>query len=249
MQHAKGRPFMTVRFAYVAVAALLASACHVTADAEERDPGPEVSRSYQVGAFSKLAVAGPYEVNVVSGGQGGITAKGGSSLLDETDVVIEGDTLKIQPKKHQGIRWNWKHGKAVFNVNAAALHGASIAGSGGINVDKVAGDFEGDVAGSGDLKVGTIEGGKIKLAIAGSGNVDAAGKADSVDLSIAGSGDIRAGGLASRTADVSIAGSGNVAANASESADVSIMGSGDVEVTGGAKCKVSKAGSGNVRCG
>ena len=240
---------MTVRFASIAVAALLASACHVSADAEERDPGPQVSRNYQVGAFDKIAVAGPYEVNVVSGGRGAVSAKGGANLLDETEVVVEGGTLKIQPKKHHGIHFNWHSGKAIFTVNAAALHGASIAGSGGINVDKVAGDFDGDVAGSGDLKVGSIAGGKVKLSIAGSGDVDAAGKADSVDLSIAGSGDISAGGLASRTADISIAGSGNVAAHASEAADVSIMGSGDVEVTGGAKCKVSKAGSGTVRCG
>lgn len=240
---------MSIRIASLAAVALLTSACHVGADAEEREPGPEVTRSYQVGAFSKLAVAGPYEVNVVSGGQGGISAKGGSSLLDETDVIVEGDTLKIMPKKQKGVRFNWRHGKAVFTVNAAALHGAAIAGSGDVSVDKVAGDFEGEVAGSGGLKLGSVAGGKVKLAIAGSGGVSAAGKADSVDLSIAGSGDIDTRGLASRTADVSIAGSGNVTANASESADVSIMGSGDVEVTGGAKCKVSKAGSGNVRCG
>lgn len=240
---------MTSRFAYAAAATLLASACHVGADAERRDPGPEVSRNYQVGAFDKIAVAGPYEVNVVTGGQGGITARGGSSLLDETDVVVEGDTLKIMPRKHDGIRFNWTNGKAVFTVHAAALHGASIAGSGDISVDKVAGDFDGDVTGSGGLKLGSVAGGKIKLGISGSGGVSAAGKADSVDLSIAGSGDIDTRGLASRTAAVSIAGSGNVTANAAESADVSIMGSGDVEVTGGAKCKVSKAGSGNVRCG
>lgn len=239
---------MTTRFATAAIATLLVGACHVGADAEEREPGPEVTRSYQVGAFDKVSVAGPYEVNVVTGGKGGITAKGGENLLAETDVVVEGGTLKIMPKKHKGIRWSWKSGKAVFTVNAAALHGASIAGSGGVNVDKVAGDFDGEVAGSGDLKVNGISGGKVKLTIAGSGNVDAAGKADSVDLSIAGSGDLRAGGLAARTADISIAGSGAVTANASETADVSIMGSGDVEVTGGAKCTVSKAGSGDVRC-
>lgn len=240
---------MSIRIASLALAGLLAGACHVNAGAEERDPGNEVTRNYQVGAFDKIAVAGPYEVNVVSGGNGAITAKGGENLLAETDVVVEGNTLKIMPKKQNGIRWNWRGGKAVFTVNAAALHGASIAGSGGITVDRVAGDFEGDVAGSGDMRIGQIAGGKVKLAIAGSGDVEAAGKADSVDLSIAGSGDIKAAGLASRTADVSIAGSGNVRANASESADVTIMGSGDVEVTGGAKCSVSKAGSGNVRCG
>ena len=240
---------MSIRFASVAAAALLAGACHVGADAEERDAGPEVSRTYQVGAFDKIAVAGPYEVTVVTGGQPGVSAKGGQNLLEETEVVVEDGTLKIKPKKRKGVRFNWRNGKAVFTVNAAAIHGAAIAGSGGIHVDKVAGDFDGDVAGSGDLRIGAVAGGKVKLAIAGSGDVEVAGKADSVELSIAGSGDIRTAGLATRTADISIAGSGNVEANASESADVSIMGSGDVRVQGGAKCTVSKAGSGNVVCG
>ena len=240
---------MSIRFATVGAVALLAGACHVGADAEDRDAGPEVTRNYQVGAFDKVAVAGPYEVNVVTGGQPGVSAKGGEHLLEETEVLVEGGTLKIKPRKKKGINWSWRGGKAVFTVNAAAIRGAAIAGSGGINVDKVAGDFNGDVAGSGDLKVGAIAGGKVTLAIAGSGDVEAAGKADSIDLSIAGSGDIRAGGLTSRTADVSIAGSGNIDANASEAADISIMGSGNVNIKGGAKCSISKAGSGNVVCG
>jgi len=240
---------MDRRFITVAAVALLAGACHVGSKAEDREPGPQVGRNYQVGAFDHLEVAGPYEVNVVSGGAPAVSAKGGANLLDETEVVVENGTLKIRPKKRNGIHFNWHDGKAVFTVNAAALHGAAIAGSGGINVDKVAGDFEGEVAGSGDLKLASVGGGRIKLGIAGSGGIDAAGKADSVKLEIMGSGDIRAAGLASRTADVSIAGSGNVAANASETADVSIAGSGDVEISGGAKCTVSKAGSGNVRCG
>jgi hypothetical protein len=239
---------MSIRFASLAAIGLLATACHVGADAEDRDAGSEVTRNYQVGAFDRLAVAGPYEVNVVSGGQAGITAKGGENLLAETDVIVENGTLKIQPKKKNGIRWNWRNGKAVFTVNAAALRGAAIAGSGEVTVDKVAGDFEGEVAGSGELKIADVAGGKVKFDVAGSGEVEAAGKADSVNISIAGSGDIQLGKLATRAAEVSIAGSGNVEANASETADVSIMGSGDVGITGGAKCKVSKAGSGNVRC-
>lgn len=240
---------MSIRFVSIAAAAMLAGACHFGADAEERDAGPEVSRNYQVGAFEKVAVAGPYEVNVVAGGAAGISAKGGSALLDETEVIVEDGTLKIRPKKHRGIRYNWRDATAVFTVNAATVRGASIAGSGGISIDKVAGDFEGEVAGSGDLKVAQIAGGNVKLEIAGSGDVEVAGKADRVDLSIAGSGDIRAGGLRARTAEVSIMGSGEVAANASETADVSIAGSGDVRIDGGAKCSVSKAGSGDVVCG
>ena len=229
--------------------ALAAAGCHWSADAEERDAGPKVSRSYQVGEFSKIEVAGPYEVKVVTGGAPAVSARGGENLLDETEVVVDGDTLEIRPKKRKGINWHWTNGSAEFTVNIAALRAASIAGSGGIIVDKVDGDFDADVAGSGDLRLPRIAGGRIKLAIAGAGDVMAAGKADSIDIGIAGSGDVDAKGLAARTAEVSIAGSGNVAAHVTETADVTIMGSGDVEMTGGAKCKVTKMGGGNVHCG
>ncbi len=229
--------------------ALAAAGCHVSADAEERDAGPKVDRAYQIGAFSKIAVAGPYEVNVVTGAEPGVSARGGENLLNETEVVVDGDTLKIRPKKRKGFHWNWSNGTAQFTVNAAALRAAAIAGSGGITVDKVNGDFEGEISGSGDMRLPAVTGGRIVFGVAGSGEVHAAGKADSVEISIAGSGDVDTRELAARTADVSIAGSGNVAANASETAEVSIMGSGDVDLTGGAKCTVSKAGSGNVHCG
>ena len=240
-----------VRFVPVAAAALALGGCHVGANAEDKDAGPMVSRNYQVAAFDRIEVAGPFDVNVVTGAKGGISASGNQALLDETDVIVEDGVLKIMPKKKKGLRWGWSSkgkGKATFTVNAAALKGASIAGSGTVAVDKIAGDFDGDVAGSGDLKLASVAGGKVKLAIAGSGDVQAAGKADSVDIEIAGSGGVDAKSLATRTASVSIAGSGTVSAQASQTADVSIAGSGDVDITGGAKCTVDKAGSGDVRC-
>jgi len=227
---------------------LAAAGCHWSAaDAEERDAGPKVDRNYQVGNFNKIEVAGPYDVRVVTGGGPAVSAHGSANLLNETEVVVDGDELRIRPKKHRG--WHWSNGTAQFTVNVAALRAATIAGSGGITVDKVSGDFSADVAGSGDLRLPSVAAGKLTLAIAGSGDLMAAGTADSVDYSIAGSGDIDGKKLISRTADVSIAGSGGVAAHATEKADVSIMGSGDVELTGGAKCSVSKMGSGSVHCG
>ncbi len=239
-----------IRIVTIAAVALAASACHVGADAEERDPGSAVSRTYQLGAFDKIEVAGPYEVKVTTGGAPGASATGGDKLLDETEVVVENGTLKIRAKKHKGMRFSWgKKGKAEFTVTTAMLHGAGIAGSGGIAVDKVDGDFKGDVAGSGNLRLAAINGGSVEFDIAGSGKIIAAGKAASTRIDIAGSGDVDASGLAARIANVSIAGSGNVRVNATETAKVDIAGSGDVAVTGGAKCSVSKAGSGNVTCG
>ena len=239
-----------IRTITIAAVALAASACHVGAEAEERDPGSSVTRNYQLGAFDKIEVAGPYAVKVTTGGAPGASATGGDKLLDETEVIVEGNVLKIRPKKKNGFRWSWgKRGKAEFTVTTAMLHGAGIAGSGGVTVDKVDGDFKGEIAGSGNLQLAAVNGGAVSFEIAGSGKVAATGKAQSTSIEIAGSGNIDASRLAARTADVSIAGSGNVKASASDTAKVEIVGSGNVAITGGAKCVIDKVGAGNVTCG
>lgn len=229
-------------------AALALAGCHFSGRAESREAGPETSRNYQVGNFDRIEVMGPYEVAVTTGGATRVAASGGANLLDETDVLIEDGALVIRPKKHKGVRFNWRNGKARFAINVEALRGAAIAGSGDVMVDKVAGDFAGEVKGSGSIGVGAMRGGTASIEIAGSGEFTGSGQVDALDVEIAGSGDVNLAGLTARTADISIAGSGNVRANASDTAQVKIMGSGDVELGGGAKCTVKKAGSGNVRC-
>lgn len=236
------------RLLIASTAAIALAGCHFGGKAESREAGPEASRNYQVASFDRIEVAGPYDVAVTTGGATSVAASGGANLLDETEVMVEDGALVIRPKKHKGMRFHWNGGKARFAVNVEALRGAAIAGSGDVSVDKVDGDFAGEVAGSGSIGVGALNGGKTTVEIAGSGEFTGSGRVDALEVDIAGSGDVDLAGLTAKTAEISIAGSGNVKANASETADVNIMGSGDVELGGGAKCNVSKAGSGNVRC-
>jgi len=232
----------------VVVAASAVSACHVNA---QEAPGRTISRNYQVGNFHQIEVAGPYDVEVRTGANPSVSAKGSEKLLEKTVVEVKGDKLVIRPENNHGFfHFGWSsRGKANFTVTVPQLSGATIAGSGDVQVDKVQGDrFEGTVAGSGGIVVGNMDVQTVKLAIAGSGGVKGSGRAKSADYDIAGSGGIDGSGIVAEQAKISIAGSGDVKAHATGSADVSIMGSGDVEVSGGAKCKVSKAGSGDVRC-
>lgn len=223
------------------------SACNVV---HAREAGPTTTRSYSVGAFDKLEVAGPYEVVVTSNGQPGVQATGGTNILDEMTVEVDGDTLKIHPKQHHGISFGWHgNGKVQVKVSAAQLREATIAGSGGIAIDKVQGDrFEGTVAGSGSLQLGQLATQDASFSVAGSGGIRAAGTATRAKYEIAGSGDIQAGAVQSQSAKVEIAGSGSVAAHATADAKVEILGSGDVTISGGAKCDIEKHGSGDVRC-
>jgi len=215
------------------------------------EPGPTVERNYNVGAFDRISLAGAYDANVRTGSAISVHAKGGENLLDRIEVEVEGGTLKIRPKHHNGFNWSWgSRGKVELLITVPQLHGATLAGSGSINVDKVQGDsFEGEVAGSGEMTVGNIQVQSLKLSIAGSGDLKAnGGRAQSADVDIAGSGGVDARGVQAEQLKVSIAGSGDVQAHATKAADVSIMGSGDVTVSGGARCTIHKAGSGNVNC-
>lgn len=237
-----------------AAAALIATCalagCTVHADT---DSSPKVSRTYQVGNFQKIEVAGPYDVEVRTGGNPGVSANGSEKLLARTIVEVQGDKLMIRPERSNHWFGGWtvhRGGAASFVVTVPQLSGATIAGSGDIKVNKVQGNqFDGTVAGSGGIDVAAMNVQQLKLTIAGSGGVKArGGTAQSAQYDIAGSGDLDAAGVQAQTAKATIAGSGSIRAQAKAAADVSIMGSGDVEVTGGAKCSISKAGSGSVRC-
>lgn len=237
--------------AILAVAIATAAASAGCARERQESAGPATTRDFQVGAFDRLEVAGPYDVTVATGRAPSVKASGGERAIERLVVEVEGGTLKIHPRKRSGLQFGWSKAHPVkLTVTVQSLAAAGIAGSGDIAIDKVAGDsFEAGVAGSGNLRLGEVNVKRLKAGIAGSGEIDAGrGRASEASYEIAGSGDIQAGGLIAETASVSIAGSGNVAAHATGSASVEIAGSGDVRMTGGAKCSVSKAGSGNVHC-
>lgn len=236
--------------ALIAGATATSSCGHATGSGG--DAGPDVSRSYQVGNFNEIELAGAYDVDVKTGPNVSITARGPEKLIERLVVEVKGNTLQIHPRKEKGwfnMGWN-SHGNVQLTVTVPALQAATLAGSGVIAIDKVQGDrFDGQIAGSGDLRVGSVDVGLLKLGIAGSGDAKAGtGKARNAEYDIAGSGGVDGGGIAVEDLKISIAGSGDVKANATKTADVDIMGSGDVDLTGGAKCTISKAGSGDVRC-
>src|SRR5438067_11163159 len=140
--------------AVIAVTAV--TGCHAQSG---NDGGSTVSKNYNVGNFSAIEVAGPYDVEVRTGSNPSVSARGGERLLERTVVEVNGDKLVIRPENNHGFfHWGWgHHSKAHFVVTVPQLSGASIAGSGDISVDKIAGQgFEGTVAGSGGINLASI---------------------------------------------------------------------------------------------
>ncbi|HEX4738033.1 MAG TPA: head GIN domain-containing protein [Allosphingosinicella sp.] len=240
-----------MRAAFPLAAVLLLGACHI--DTDDGGNHQNARRDFQVGAFQKIALAGSSDVVVTVGGAPSVRAEGDKAVIDRLDIRVENGELKIENKRHDG--WNWDFGGSHHNhvtvyVTAPSLAGVSVAGSGDMKVDKVAGsEFDASLAGSGDLNVDSLQVAAARFNIAGSGDISASGKAGQASITVAGNGDFKAGGLEIGNATVSVIGSGDVTARATQNADVTVMGSGDVTLSGSAKCNVHKMGSGDVHCG
>ncbi len=201
------------------------------------------TRSFDIDDFDSIRLTAAQDVQVKTGGAPSVKAKGAADALDRLAVTTADGMLSIAQRGH-------RRDSLVVQVTMRSLRRASIAGSGGLSIDRVVGEeFRGSIAGSGDISIAALEVESAKFCIAGSGNVRAAGRAGRSGASIAGSGNANLAELESRATHVSIAGSGNVRAHAAETADVSILGSGNVQIVGGAECEVSRLGSGRVQCG
>ena len=230
-----------------AAGAALAACSHDRAE----DPGPQGARTFAIGPFSEISVAGSYDVRIKTGGKPGVSATGPQNVLDQMVVEVDGNRLRIHPQKKSGLNFSsfGRHGPVTVEVSAPALSVAAIAGSGDIAIDRITGDsFNARIAGSGSLDLGTLAVKSLDVDIAGSGDVRGSGQAERAKYAIAGSGNVELGGLQVADLDVSVAGSGDVTAQATRTAKVSVMGSGDVRVTGGAKCETRKMGSGEIVC-
>jgi hypothetical protein len=238
---------MRLSAALAAIPLVLLAACNHGDAAQASGTGSQ--RSYQVGAFQRISVQGPYDAVVTVGGAPSVRAVGDSKALDQLEVRVENGQLIVGSKRNS-MSWGFgSHQRTTVYVTAPSLSAATLLGSGDMKVDKVTGDrFEAQVHGSGGVDIASLRVGEAAFNLSGSGDLRAAGTADQVNVSVQGSGDFSAGGFQAKDATISVIGSGNAALRATQTAKVNVVGSGNAEIGGGAKCQVNKVGSGNVNC-
>lgn len=104
------------------------------------------------------------------------------------------------------------------------------------------------IAGSGDVKVNGLAGKTLQLDIAGSGNIVAHGAVEHSRIHVAGSGNVDGSVLRTSELEVQLSGSGDIRAYATRSARVAMTGSGNIVIAGNpARRDVNRVGSGSVQ--
>ena len=204
---------------------------------------------YRVDGFDSVGLATAASVEVRVGPTWSVQAYGPPEALAALRVGRDGRALRLRPRDGWRKSQRDLDRKVRVVITLPQLAGASVAGSGNMVVDRVAGSqVRGAVSGSGSLAFGTLAAEEFTAAIAGSGRIVAAGSARRLTVRNSGSGDFRAPGLRSTGATISVAGSGSVRTIVQGPATVSLAGSGAVDLGRDAQCSVKRAGSGRVTC-
>jgi len=197
--------------------------------------------------YDVVAVAGFFDVELVSGSEGNITLKGESNLLEYVETEVKGNVLKIKTKKGYNLRTS--RGKPLLiTVPFKDISKVALSGSGDVYTkDTIKADkFKMALAGSGDVII-DIDAGDLEMAVSGSGDMTAKGNADNAEIALSGSGDIHAYALKAKNAKVSLAGSGDIRVHATDYLKARVAGSGDITFKGKpAKQDTKVAGSGSI---
>lgn len=184
--------------------------------------------SYPARNFSQVTVAAAIDVTIVAGKPFAVSATGRQQALDHLDVVVEGDTLLIRPRKNE----NWGVQGVDMNDTDITVALPSLKGL--------------TLVGSGDIDAQGIDARALSVTLAGSGDIKASGKCDRIDAKLTGSGKMDLANLKCTTARGTVAGSGDMAIYATRTVTATATGSGDIVLYGPAKAQSRVTGSGTI---
>lgn len=213
-----------------------------------RGNGNVVTVERSVGSYDGVALAGWFDLELISGDEGEITLKGESNLLDYIKTDVKNGKLVIKAEKGVNLKpSSWKSGILVI-VPIESISEVSLSGSGDImgRTTVKADIFETRISGSGDVVL-DIEADSVEATMSGSGDMKLNGKASDLYVQVSGSGDINAYGLEAENVKVTVSGSADVEVTANQSINARVSGSGDINYRGNPeKIDTKSSGSGDI---
>ncbi len=203
--------------------------------------------------YDEVALAGWFDVELVSGAEGALKIRGEENLLEYIKTEVKDDKLVIKVIKGVNLKpssWG-SDGGILVTVPVETISTVSLSGSGDIVSKTIlkTDNFETKLSGSGDVSL-EVEADNVAASLSGSGDVDLSGSAGSFTIKVSGSGDVTAYELSANTVEATISGSADVKVTANEMLYARVSGSGDIHYRGNPKKIDSKAsGSGGISKG
>lgn len=214
------------------------------ADRQLKGSGRVVEDVRNVTGFNRLVVQAPIDVRVQMADGDRVAVHADDNVAPLIETFVKGGALVIGLRPNASYRTQTR---VQVKVQARAMHGVLMRGSGELRADRVATEvFEATIQGAGDIRIGSVQANAVAVSIAGSGDFRAAGSANSVGVVIDGAGDVYCDELQAQQVAVRIRGTGDARVHASTELKVDIDGAGDVRYRGAPRITKSIRGSGSV---
>ena len=230
---------------------LLTASCSAQWGKKVKGNGNITTIDRSVGNYDAVALAGWFDVDLVTGKEGEITLKGESNLLEHIKTEVKNGKLTIKVEKGYNLKpSSWDDGikitVPVENINSVALSGSGvIVGKTTIKTN----DFNVAMSGSGDITL-AIESNSVDASMSGSGDINLSGSTRTFDATISGSGDIKAYDLSADNVNATVSGSADIKVTANKMLKARVSGSGDISYRGNPeKVDTKSSGSGDISKG
>jgi hypothetical protein len=192
--------------------------------------------SIQLGTLGKL--------EIIQGEEEGLEISAEENLLPYLLASVKGNALEIRTANNVTIQ---PTKDIIYTLKIKNLSGIFTSSLGSINASQLTTDkIEIGIRSSGDVSIGTLIGGALKVRISSSGNLTLAGKVASEDVEISSSGNLNGGDLQSQSASVRISSSGNTRIWVVNDLNAQISSSGNVDYYGSPKVTANLSSSGKV---
>jgi len=207
--------------------------------------GPVVSETRELSRFESIELSSSGTVRYRESNFFRVTVTARESLIGRLQTRVSGDRLELRVEPGFSIRGD---GKIEYLVEAPALSGIVISGSGSFSAERpiVGAAFSAVISGSGNIAA-ELETESVDARISGSGSIELSGTAGSLEFTDSGSGELKARRLEVREADIGLSGSGSAEISVADRLKGRISGSGDISYAGRPRVDFSSSGSGKLR--
>lgn len=238
--------------ALLGVCLLLAASVTAQWGKRVKGNGNVITEERNVGQYDGVSLAGWFDVELVSGKEGGLTLRGEENLLEHIETEVKNGKLTIKTESGYNLQpSSWKSNAVIITVPVEQISSVVLSGSGDIvGKTRMASDtFEVVMSGSGDIAL-EIDSDAVDTVLSGSGDIRLSGSAGTFQVKVSGSGNVHAYELEARDVDALVSGSANIEITVTEAIRARVSGSGDINYRGNPqKIDTKTSGSGDVTKG
>lgn len=191
------------------------------------------SKSFQASGFSKLSMGSAFKVDVKQGNKFSITATGRSEDLQDLELRVSGQELKVG---YKGTNWNKNRKEVKFDIVMPALSGVEFSGASNVVVHRFSGVKNMDVEVSGASEVTMdFDAEKVAMELSGASKLVLNGKCDILNGEVSGASTFRGKSFPAREVNIDASGASSAAVVGNAVIHAEASGASSIRYSGSAK--------------